>query len=312
MPFSAYEGTTQPEWSWDDNSGWHRAPDEVGRPEVLLRQVGPNLFQLAGGFRYTMHDDANRHWNVPRHDPTKRFNEGDNSTDLASVPSWLWWFVASYGRHSRAALLHDHLIDLPNVTDKEADLAFRNALLESQVPFLRRWLMWGAVSLRTMWAAAWWWKLAVIGLAAHVTAFVAALVYAIRSSWETLGGVLAWPFVHVVWALLEWLWSLDFVRSVVNVLWWVPEQIWIALPGGPWWKVLAIGIAGLVAWRKRWLITLTGVALIAVPTLAIFAMRAVYYVLEEVLKLGSNFPGPPTQTVEPTFGDPFSKEGGPV
>jgi hypothetical protein len=317
MPFTEYEGEAQPGWTWDDHTRWTKATDEIGKPEVLLRQVGPNTFQLAGGFRYTMYKKPNVHWDVPRHDPTGRFDQGDNnSTDLASVPSWLWWFIASYGRHSRAALLHDHLIDLDEVTDKDADLAFRNALLESKVPFLRRWLMWGAVSMRTMWASAWWWKLAVLALAVHVVAFAAALVYAISSSWEALDGVLAWPFVHLVWSPLEWLWGLAVVNRLVDFLWWVPGHLWSVLdrllPGTAWWEVVSIGVAGLLFWRKRWLITLTGIALVALPTLAIFAARAVYYALEEVLKIGSKLPGVPTQEVDPSFGDPFRVQGGPM
>jgi hypothetical protein len=66
------------------------------------------------------------------------------------VPPWLWWFVASHGKHTRAALLHDHLIDLPDVPDERADRLFRVALEESDVHFVRRWLMWTAVSLATV------------------------------------------------------------------------------------------------------------------------------------------------------------------
>src|SRR3712207_7018749 len=32
-------------------------------------------------------------------------------TDLASVKGPLWWLVASYGRHTKAALLHDELVE---------------------------------------------------------------------------------------------------------------------------------------------------------------------------------------------------------
>src|SRR5215210_3317154 len=113
MPFVDFEGAdAQPApWNFQEKATWHRSDEEQDRPEVLLRQVGPNLFQLAEGFRYTTPPGAPKGaWNVPRHDVKVAFG-GNNSTDLASVPSWLWWFVASYGRHSRAALLHDHLID---------------------------------------------------------------------------------------------------------------------------------------------------------------------------------------------------------
>lgn len=72
-------------------------------------------------------------------------------TDLASVPPILWWLIASYGNHTRAALLHDALyVDEgePPVPRKTADRLFLTALREPGLkagPF-RHWLMWAAVS----------------------------------------------------------------------------------------------------------------------------------------------------------------------
>ncbi|WP_394553169.1 DUF1353 domain-containing protein [Agromyces sp. MMS24-JH15] len=78
-------------------------------------------------------------------------------TDLASVPSALWGFIASYGRQSAPAILHDHRsieADELGRTDRrgallqrrEDDRVFRTALREQRVPLLRAWLMWAWVS----------------------------------------------------------------------------------------------------------------------------------------------------------------------
>jgi Protein of unknown function (DUF1353) len=73
-------------------------------------------------------------------------------TDLASVPPMLWWLIASYGNHTRAALLHDALyVDEgePPVPRRTADRLFLTALREPGEPKagpFRHWLMWAAVS----------------------------------------------------------------------------------------------------------------------------------------------------------------------
>src|SRR6266511_4198828 len=123
--------------------------EDPGDPEVVLKQVGPNSFQLLHGFRYQVPADGVIHL-VPAHNPDRPPTAPNNSTDLASVPFWLWWFVASYGLHTRAAVLHDQLVDVNQIDRVEADHVFRLALEESKVRWMRRWLMWTAVSLATM------------------------------------------------------------------------------------------------------------------------------------------------------------------
>jgi hypothetical protein len=109
--------------------------------EVVLRQVDPTNFNLEEPFQY-LDDDGNPLWVVPATDVT----------DLASTPGFLTWLVPRYGRHTLAALLHDHLQD-PNidhpVSSAEADRVFRTAMADTGVPFLLRWIMWTAVSART-------------------------------------------------------------------------------------------------------------------------------------------------------------------
>lgn len=101
-------------------------------------------------------------------------------TDFASVPRPFWFWVAPWGRHGRAAVLHDFLYQLGSITapdgsrrrpgKAEADRIFREAMevLDREIltnhtfwgrlphPVLaarlavatpRRWLMWAAVAV---------------------------------------------------------------------------------------------------------------------------------------------------------------------
>jgi hypothetical protein len=108
--------------------------------EVVLRQIDPIHFQLDESFRFVGRQGTQ--WVVPTSDVS----------DLASVPPVLTWLVPRYGRHTLAALLHDHLqkTDVePPIGRREADDVFRDAMGETGVPLLQRWLMWSAVSAMT-------------------------------------------------------------------------------------------------------------------------------------------------------------------
>ena len=76
---------------------------------------------------------------------------GNFETDLASVPQLLTWLVPKSGVHLPAALVHDHLVDDNAVDRHEADRIFRDAMGDLGVRFIRRWMMWTAVSIRTIW-----------------------------------------------------------------------------------------------------------------------------------------------------------------
>ena len=113
-------------------------------------------------------------------------------TDLASVPAVFQWLVGRYGVHTPAALVHDALIGQPErlpegMTEAHADRYFRFMLEDLGVPWLRRWLIWTAVALRTRWFAeatpGWkrprWW------LALWVAASVAGMVAVVRAGIDT-------------------------------------------------------------------------------------------------------------------------------
>lgn len=76
--------------------------------------------------------------------------EAGVTTDFASVPRPFVWLIPAYGLYTRAAVLHDVLCDQGiqrNVSRRDADGIFLQALRILGVPFLQRWLMWTGVRL---------------------------------------------------------------------------------------------------------------------------------------------------------------------
>ncbi len=109
-------------------------------------------FQLMEAFRWVDPRDGTV-TEVPAHDLTKPPTVG-NGTDFASVPPFLWGLIASYGKQTLPAILHDRLSYLARVAPsgslelrRTADETFRVALVESGVHQLRARVMWGAVGL---------------------------------------------------------------------------------------------------------------------------------------------------------------------
>ncbi len=108
--------------------------------KLTLRVVGATSWEVVHGFRYVdQYDDDSAH-TVP---------DGFGPTDLTSVPLFLQWLVRSYGKHTNAALVHDVYWGdrVPQATLRKANMVFRHAMWESDVPWLRRWFMWSAVTL---------------------------------------------------------------------------------------------------------------------------------------------------------------------
>lgn len=70
-------------------------------------------------------------------------------TDFTTVPKTVSWLVPRYGRHTRAAVVHDYLIDDPddlNISRCDADGIFRKIMREDLgVDYVRRRMMWAGV-----------------------------------------------------------------------------------------------------------------------------------------------------------------------
>lgn len=125
-------------------------------------------------------------------------------TDLTSVPAPLTWLVSPYGVHTPAAMVHDRLIGKPGlvgVSDEQADRYFRFMLQALGVRWLRRWLMWSAVSFGTRWRAGGvrrallvvWVLLAAAGMAAFVAGVLT------REWWLVVGAALAPVPAALLW-----------------------------------------------------------------------------------------------------------------
>lgn len=84
------------------------------------------------------------------------------NTDLTSVPQLLTWLVPKSGAHLPAALVHDGLVfddpaepeyvGDPSITRVDADRIFRDAMRDAGTGALRRWLVWAAVTVATLWS----------------------------------------------------------------------------------------------------------------------------------------------------------------
>jgi hypothetical protein len=156
--------------------------------EISLRQIDPKYFVLERGMTIR-YDGATGLEGLDRVDGAtieqiRSLTSAElQRTDLASVPGLLRWFTNTYGLHTPAALIHDWLIGAgkrgdPVIDDRDADRYFRFMLDSVGVPWLKGWIMWAAVALRTRWRSNLFRKLTVVlwGLAA--TAGLAALVAA--------------------------------------------------------------------------------------------------------------------------------------
>ncbi len=109
-------------------------------------------------------------------------------TDLASIPTFMRWFENPYGSHTLAAIIHDRLIrDAPNSgalsSDALADRFFRLMMQSAGIPWLKRWIMWTAVALRSRWAAGGWRRLAIGSWVLLALTGIAAFVDAVGAAW---------------------------------------------------------------------------------------------------------------------------------
>lgn len=122
-------------------------------PDIVLRRL-PLTTAGSDRERFVLHRAVT--YTVGADEPGGPFeysvSAGDDLlvTDLASVPQLLTWLVPKSGRHLPAALVHDALVDDPAIDRFEADRRFRDGMGDLGVGFIRRWLMWTAVSLKTV------------------------------------------------------------------------------------------------------------------------------------------------------------------
>ena len=188
-------------------------PNGVPPVHIKLEQLRDGDGQLSAYFdvleEFEYRDDhLHQTVTVPAH---------GHPTDLASVPWLLWWLIASYGRHTAAAIVHDTLV-VDQMTRQErvrADTIFFHALEESGNNWFRHRLMWAGTNWGlTMRKAA---PVLFVLFIAHVAAFWGAVLWAVFGGAHRGAALLAALVLFVLgiaWArvptapreLAWWLW----------------------------------------------------------------------------------------------------------
>jgi hypothetical protein len=151
------------------------------------------------------------------------------------------WFESPYGAHTLAAILHDDLIvDEPNAgpleDDTLSDRFFREMMKSAGVPWLKRWIMWSAVALRTRWAVGGIRRLSVLVWlvlsATGITSF----------GWAVGSATFGWDDPVDTWALLVVALVLPFVAAF---LWGKQYGAGIVAAIAALWILPAAALAGL-------------------------------------------------------------------
>lgn len=206
-------------------------PTEPAR--VGLEQVTDSHFALLAGFTYRGPDGSVHHvfsWNLP-------------CSDLASIPRSFRWFEGRHGRHTLAALLHDHQVD-PGPDDPRtprywrrrtlADDRFAESMGVLGVPDVRRLLMWSAVHFKT--------RLVDHGAGARAAMVVWSLLSLVGGYVVAARLLAAWPGWDLPLSEPAWLAPVAAAAPLVAPLLWVP-----------WTQVAAYGDIG--RWTmltRRW------------------------------------------------------------
>lgn len=220
---------------------------------IRLRQVGVNDFALESSVRYVGERTglegsvADRVIDEIRHVGPATLPV----TDLTSVPQALRWFVSQYGTHTPAALIHDRLVDaeppIEGLTDVHADRYFRVMLHDVGVRWIRRWLMWTAVALRTRSKAG---GATLAGIVVWVLASLAGMGTAVaallRGDWLLLAGAAVAPFLFAA------LWGRQYGAGLLGALaapWLLPPTV-VGMVGF-WVYALLERLAGVFVDRDR-------------------------------------------------------------
>jgi hypothetical protein len=201
-------------------------------------------------------------------------------TDLTSVPALFTWLVPKTGAHLPAALLHDALVagrgDATSYVSTEgrevdrvtADRIFRDAMADTGTGVVRRWIVWTAVTVATVfvgrrvpWSPAKHWSYRV---AAAVT--VAVILYLGYSSTSDL-----------------------FDRSwvaAVEVPWMADRPFWVELAGGFSGAVVLPLALSLLWGRLRMAGAVAGVLLAVLlhVTVGLAVIAAAYLAAERVAR----------------------------
>src|SRR5918995_418085 len=131
-------------WVWRTSTApFGSLPPTDGQAAFVVEQIGDSTFRIpeGAGFRYT----------PPEGEPVLVDATTLQSTDFASIPRYMSWFVSRHGRHTPAALVHDRLVvgDMSLEERIAADAVFLAMLDDLAVPPVQSRVMWAAVTAAT-------------------------------------------------------------------------------------------------------------------------------------------------------------------
>ena len=271
---------------WPDGPPDSHWPDQA--PAVLLRRVlvtrpgwgrerRREEFELLRPIRYAAR--------IGRRDVTVTVPQPDGrfTTDLTSVPTWFTWLVPKSGEHLPAALVHDGLVPdrggprtyvtsdgLP-VDRIDADQVFRDAMRDTHVGVIRRWLVWAAVT-------------------------TASLATRPRAVWPWAHRLYYWAVLLVTFGVIAYLGTAATLDLVDREVAWLPGA-WMGdlpwMPEGPWWQEATQGLAGAVVvplglavlwgrWYRAGAIAGVALATLFHVTIAVGMVAAAYQLAELV------------------------------
>lgn len=126
--------------------------------QVTLETAGHKTFRIKEPFWYEYPEDFSKTYRNGDAGVEIKAHQGEATTDLASVPSFLWGVLASYGPQLLPALLHDQRCEEIRVEKRTgrnglflerstADYEFRKALADVGVGPVRRRVFWAGVAL---------------------------------------------------------------------------------------------------------------------------------------------------------------------
>ncbi|WP_116995335.1 DUF1353 domain-containing protein [Desertimonas flava] len=279
---------------------WPVAPGFEVRSEWLgLVQVNRKEFAVMSDFRYShdegkerlaarvakLHklDDQAARAMVESASLFKSPRDGETElveTDLASIPPFVRWFENSYGLHTPAAIIHDGLIQPTRdsgalQSDALADFMFWEMMRSAGVPWLKRSIMWAAVSLRTRWKRG----VSAAGLAKKagvILWLILACSGIVSFVWSLGSSVLEWGHPVPLWAMYVY-WALGWIAAAVlwgrqwraglvgglAALWILPPAV-LAGVGG----LFYLAFEGVLRRDRRWI----AASLLAVAAISVGAI----------------------------------------
>lgn len=228
------------------------AHHEPVAPAVDLRRVlveGREEFELRQRISYAARIGG-RSVTVTVPPPDGRF-----TTDLTSVPRWFTWLVPKSGTHLPAALIHDGLVagDGPQTYETsdglpidriDADRVFRDAMRDTHVGLVRRWVVWAAVTIASLVVGPrpverWPW-----GTRAYYWLVIAVTLVAILYLGACATADLFDASVAALWNL-PWMHGPLVAETVGGLAGAVVVPVVLAVAWGRWWRAGAIAGAAL-------------------------------------------------------------------